>query len=95
MEKIQIDKLENVLSEQREMQGLFKALRDILNETRSLWAKYDRLEDIPAKTVASVVYQLMRDDVSVNAILHYLQKTNDETISNLDEQVHRYYHNEE
>lgn len=93
MKQFNIDQIESVLSEQKNVSGLLKGLRDILNASRSQWTKYDRFDDVPAEVASRVLYQLMRDDDSIMAILYFIEETNQENIHTLTQQINRYYHN--
>lgn len=93
MKQFNIDQIESVLSEQESMSGLLKGLRDILSASRNQWTRYDRFDEVPAGVATRVLYQLMRDDDSVMAILHFIEETNQENIHTLNQQINRYYHN--
>ncbi|WHO85096.1 hypothetical protein [Limosilactobacillus oris] len=91
--KFDINEIDNIAVEQRNVKGLLTLLSDTLQLTLEQINSYDydNVGKIPHDIRTGVIVQLLHDRNSLYALLTYLEKANLDSIKVLDEQVNNYY----
>lgn len=92
--KFDINKIDNLLAEQRNVEGLLTLLSDTLQSTLDQINdyEYDDAGKVPHDVRTGVIVQLLRDRNSLFALLTCLEKANQSSIEVLNQQVEGYYH---
>lgn len=91
--KFDINKIDNLLTEQLNVEGLLTLLDDTLQSTLDQINDYDydNAGKIPHDVRTGVIVQLLHDRNSLFALLTYLEKANQSSIEVLNQQVEGYY----
>ena len=91
MKKFNINTVDNVLSDQRDMKGLIDCLYDKLTYQLSLLGNYDDPGKVPHDNVVNLMIQTLHDSNEVLGLLRFILDTSINSIEQLLNAVNAYY----
>lgn len=86
-----IDKIENLLSDQKDVKGVLGLLDDIFLKIEKPLNGYDDFGIIPSKAVTEVAFEVQRNHDAVSALIRFLQDMNQKASKTINDEVSNYY----